>query len=106
MDDTVETERVCYGLRDVAACLRLVRTLRGGRYTLFIILFDSLRLRVLARLSRCARCAVYTSGGSTTDIRQSVLGLLATEAGRRMVGIITFVGVWLAVHLLPVRSRS
>lgn len=106
IDDVVETERARYSIRDLGGCLRLVRLLRAGRYDLFVVLFDTPRLRILSKLSRSTRCACCHPDGHIIAIRSSILGTLAAEDARCTTGAIAFMGVWLAVHLLPVRPRQ
>ena len=103
-DAVLTTERPHLSPRNASACLRLVRQLRAGRYHTFAVMFDSNQLRVLAALSGAPRCLHATMDGRLVPLGRSVAVALAGIVFRGMLGRLVYTGIWLIVHVLPVRE--
>jgi len=101
-DEVLRIDRERYGWRDLLAFLHLLGRIRKARYDVFIIAFDSPRLRILAALSGASRCAYCTLEGRLVDIQPSVSGTLANVTFRNVWGRLVYAGVWCAVHFLRV----
>lgn len=102
-DCIVETERAHFSPRDMAACLRLLRQIRGAAFDVFIVMFDSNQLRLLASLSGASECLHGTIDGRLAPLPRSVAATLGGILLRTAWGHFVYAVVWLVVHLLPVR---
>lgn len=103
-DEVVETELPHYSPRNVAACLRLVRQIRAAQYDAFVIMFDSVQLRILSALAGARRRIHCTMDGRLVPVTASIPGVMADVAARAIWGRLVYIGIWLAVRLLPVRG--
>ncbi len=103
-DEVVETELAHYSSRDVAACLRLISRLRGARYDLFVVMFASARLGLLASLSGSRRRACAPPQGTLIPLESGPLRTLASEALRRVTGALVFAGLHAMTRLTRIRT--
>lgn len=103
-DEFVETERAQYAPWQLAACWRLVRRIRAERPDVFVVLFDSTQLRLLAALSGAPRPVLSPVKGELGPLVDPVARVLARAVLRRVWGLVVFAVVWLAVRVLPVRK--
>ena len=105
-DRVVETGQAHYGLRDAGPLLRLVRELQAPHYDLFVIMFDSPKLRILARLSNARACALHRLS-NLVPIHPSIPGVLADVIFRNVWGRAAYSALWIVVRLFPVnKARS
>ena len=105
-DEVVETELARYSLRRPRACARLVRQIRDGHYDGFVILFASPKLRILSALAGTRRRMYCTMDGRLVAIHASIAGIIAGTVARNLWGRVVYMGIWLTVHMLPVRHRG
>ena len=131
-DRIVETGQAHYGLRDAGPLLRLIRELRASHYDLFVIMFDSPKLRILARLSNARACALKWGQSpiishpdaslqvprdkiigdcphlsNLIPIHPSIPGVLADVIFRNVWGRVAYSALWIVVRLFPVnKARS
>lgn len=105
VDTFVETELTHYSPKNAGPCLRLLRQIRGERYDLFVVMFESPQLRTLSALSGARQRACCLPGGHLVPLNSSLLRVLADECMRRIWGRIAYAGIWLAIRVLPVRPR-
>lgn len=97
--DAVETtELAAYSAKAPKPFLRLVRRIRAARYDVFVITFDSTRLRILAALSGARKCAWCSLDGQVVAIRPTVAGALASAAVRNIRGRLVYAWLWLYVR--------
>jgi len=102
--DAVETtERAAYSAKDPKPFLRLVGRIRNARYDVFVITFDSTRLRILAALSGAKQCAWCSLDGQIVRIRPTVVGALASAGARNVGGRLVYAWLWAYVRLAKVK---
>ena len=75
-----------YALRDWSALVRLVRRFRAERFDVFVVMFDSPRLAILAHLTGAKERWCYTMDGRRKPLRLSLLRQLLVLALRRLRG--------------------
>lgn len=97
-DEIVTTAQTRYASRDIAAVRQLLRLIRGGGYDLFVIMFDSPRLRVLSALTGVAGRYCFQTDGRYTPVRLSLTRAVADALWRNARGRLTYVRIWLVVH--------
>jgi len=85
-----------HGLRNAAA---LVRVLREQRFDRLVVLFDSPRLRVLARLSGARERWCCGPDGRHAALEGGILGNLLRGLGRKIRGHLTWARIWLEIRL-------
>lgn len=73
VDAIVHTAGTAYTLRDPRPLVRLLRQLRAQRFTHFVTLFDSTRLRLIARASGAPHRLCHTPDGRIVDLRRNLL---------------------------------
>jgi len=100
VDRIVETKKAHYSLRDAGPLFRLVRQLRAEHYNLFVIMFDSPKLRLLARLSNAKACTFHRLDHRMLPIYPSIPRIVADMAFRNVWGRVAYAYIWLVVHLL------
>ncbi len=92
--------------RGLAALRALAPVLRRGRYDLFVVMFDSFRLRVVASLSGARERRCFTADGRFIPLRLSLLRLLAGMAWRNARGRITYWRIRHIVYHQPVNRED
>jgi hypothetical protein len=102
-DRHVETGRSVYPAGDVSGLAALLRMLRGGRYDMFVVLFPSVKLRMLAALSGARVTYCYGPDGRFLPLRFSPFRLLKEWLARRVLGYVTYTRIWFIVHFQHVR---
>lgn len=102
----VTTELAAYSARSPRAFRRLVRQIRRSRYDVFVITFDSTRLRILAALSGASSCAYCSLDGRIVPIRPTVAGTLAAAAARNAWGRLVYAWVWTVVRVAKVSGST
>ncbi|HUW60996.1 MAG TPA: hypothetical protein VMZ06_08320 [Candidatus Bathyarchaeia archaeon] len=105
-NSVVTTELAAYSARSPRAFWRLIRQIRRSRYDVFVITFDSTRLRILAALSRADRCAYCSMDGHVVPIRPTVAGTLAGAAARNLWGRLVYAWVWTIVRVAKVSGSK
>jgi hypothetical protein len=90
------------GRRDTRAVLRLARHLRAGRHDLFVVMFDSPKLRLLASLSGARRAECLTIDGRRFPVRFAPVAQFLGGLWRRARGNLTYARVWLVVRFRKV----
>ncbi|MBI5094477.1 MAG: hypothetical protein HZB26_18825 [Candidatus Hydrogenedentes bacterium] len=101
--DVVRTEAPHYSPANFAACARLVRQLRGHRYDIFAVMFDSAQLQVLAALSGAQVRLHITPRGKQIPLRSSIAGIACDWLYGILKGRIVYLWVWLAARLFKVK---
>lgn len=105
-DEVVITERAHYGARDVQPLLRLIGRIRNARYHIFIVMFDSPKLRMLAALSGAEQRAWVPPRGRPVALPGSAAGVAARSLWRRVKGAAAYAGLWLAVRVPAAKKGS
>lgn len=90
----------------VARVRRLARQLREGRYDLFVVLFPSMKLKMLASLSGAPQCECWGVDGRVHRLDRSFWGNVSGEIPRRLRGFRQFLDVWAQTLLRPVRKHG
>lgn len=106
VDKVQELELQSFSLTRFGGLIRMVRRLREGKYDQLIVLFDSLKLRVLSAFSGATRCSVWKEDGRMVIIPASLLRSMSQIARLRAIGYWKLSRVWLSSRLLPVRPRA
>ncbi len=86
-------------LKHVATILRAIR---GMRPDVFIVLFDSPKLRTLAALSGAGERLCYHPDGRITPMRWSFAGFLARSFMQAFRGRLRYTYIWCHVHFTRV----
>lgn len=81
-----QTELARYSLRALPAVLRLFRSLRAERYAVFVVIFDSTRLRLTARASGARERYCVTLDGRWVPLRRGFFRQFAQVLARRVRG--------------------
>lgn len=101
--DTVEPVGLASdGRRDLRALIRLARHIRRGRYDLFVVMFDSPKLRLLASLSGARRRECLTIDGRRFPVRFAPLAQALGGLWRRSRGHLTYARIWFVVRFFKV----
>jgi len=106
VDEVVVTPAPRYSPRNPGACVHLVKLLRAGRFDLFIVLFRSAQLRLLAALCGATRAECWDQYNRITVLSSTpidwALGLIA----RRTNGAVTWLRIWLQIHLQSIKPAK
>jgi hypothetical protein len=105
-EDVLVTERSHYTPRDLRPLLGLLRHIRSRRFDVFVVMFDSLQLRLFAALSGAPQRMVCLPQGALLPLRGNVATILFAEGARRIRGRIRYTAIWLAIRLRPVRTSN
>ena len=90
-------------VRDFAACVKLLGSIRREKFDLIVILFDSYELKVFSLLSGCRRHAVINSRVEFQSVNLSILRAPQVILGRPcrallghtvLLALRTFVAAW------------
>ncbi len=97
-DEFVEIGQSRYGFRDVAALRELVRQIRGARFDVFVTMFASTKLRLLASRSNAAERFVFTPDGRLLPLRLALVRRFLGGLGRRVRGQVTYAWIYCVVR--------
>ncbi len=100
-----KTGQAHYGLRSPGALRNLIRDIRGARFDLFAVMFDSPKLRLFARASGAAQRCVYTIDGRLCPLQGAVIPALGSELLRRIQGHLLYLRLWCIVHFQSVEKK-
>lgn len=89
--------------RGAASLLPLARFLRAGRFDVFVVMFHSPRLRMLAALSGARECMCYTAGNRYFPVSLNFAGDAARWLARQIAGRITYARIWWNVRMQKVQ---
>lgn len=98
-DNVVHTQQSHYALRDVPALFRLVGELREQRFTRFIVLFESPRLRLLAAAARAKQCLHGAPNARLFPISSGMLQALLAVAVRAVRGRLLYAAIRVATMI-------
>ena len=104
--EVVITELVHYSPKNVAACLRLLKSIKAEKLDEFVVMFDSLQLRLLASISGVNRRRWCDPRGRLSDLRGNAASILLREGFRRASGAIIYAMLWTLVRVLPVKGGN
>lgn len=105
-DRMIHTSQAVYGLHEPGALFSLVGQLRKGKYDLFVVMFDSPKLRMLAALSGAKRRACYTTSGDYTPLGLSPFRQVFTMIYRGLQGRIRYRRIRRIVYTQPVKPEK
>ncbi len=105
VNEVVETEQAHYTLRDFSAFRRLVRKIRAQRLDIFVVMFDSPRLRLLAAQANARKRLCYTEDGQRIKMDSSTPRVVAKAVLQLCWGHIVFATLWLTVRLFMTRPK-
>jgi DNA-binding transcriptional LysR family regulator len=94
----------CGGAPPLRALPSLIRSLRAQRYDLFVVIFDSPKLRLLAAASGAKQRCCHTVDGRIFPLRTAFSRMLAGGIWRRLCGAIVYARIWCVVHFRPVKK--
>lgn len=106
VQETAYVERARYGLGDMGGFVRLIGQIRKQRYDVFVIMFDTPKVRLLGAVSGARAVWYCRLDGRLVPISKSILGILGSVIARRTVGGVVYGGAWLAVRLLKTRTTT
>jgi hypothetical protein len=102
-DEVIETGHAAYSMRDWRALLALRKQIRGGRFDVFVVLFPSLKQRLLAAFSGSRERYCFGIDGELRPLRWSIVSGLADALCRNVRGRLTYAYIHYVVHHRPVR---
>ncbi|MFP4499431.1 MAG: glycosyltransferase family 9 protein [Candidatus Hydrogenedentota bacterium] len=103
-DEIARTEQTNYSARDWKGIRRLLKQIRAGNCDVFVVMFDSPRLRILSALTRAPRRYCYTADGRYFRARLSLLAALGSTLYRRIRGHLTYACIRWVVYHRPVKG--
>ena len=102
-DHCVETGRKTNSLIHPVALIRLCRMVRARRFELFVVLFPSLKLRLLAAASGARHTYCYGPDGRFLPLHFAPGKFMLDWIWRRILGHWTFLRIWCVVHFQRVK---
>ncbi len=81
---------------------RLIRILRRERYDILVVLFDSLKLQLIASLSGAGECCCYHLDHRYHPLRLSLFGAVAAGVTRQVRGRLRYMRIWWHVYRHPI----
>ncbi len=90
-------------IRDVAT---IVKTIRSARPEIFVVLFDSPKLRALAALSTAKTKYCYHVDNRISTVRWGLSGNLLQTFGRGIRGRIRFARIWCHVYFTRINRGN
>lgn len=103
VDDVVETDSEKYRITDLGGFFGLVRLVRRGNYDVFIVLFLSIRHRVIAAASGAPRCESWALDGQRRRLASSVPGAVFEWLLTLASGQLAYARAWAKTHLRRAR---
>lgn len=104
-DEAMTTPLSHHAPGDLKANAQLVRAIRRRRFDLFVVMFPSTQLQILAALSGARACRWMRVTGRSLKLPSSLSLALMRAARREIVGHLRYAWIWLAVRLLHVRPE-
>lgn len=95
-----------YSPADPAACWRLVQKIRAAHFTMFVVLFDSLQLRVLSAMTGIPKRACYALDGRVFPVRASIATSVIGAVSRNIFGRAVYAVLWVVVYGFRARQTS
>lgn len=92
--------------RDLRGLGQLLRQIRRGKYDVFVVMFDSPRLRIVSALTGVRRRYCYTVDGRYERVRLSLLRAAGGAIYRNVRGRLTYAYVHWVVHHRPVKRDN
>lgn len=103
-NQVIKTQHAQWSLRQHRALRKLVRVLREGRYDLFVTMFDSPKLRLLAAMSGARIREAYTIDGRYLPLRLALGRQVAAAISRNVRGRILYAYLYYQVHYRRVQK--
>lgn len=103
-NQVIKTQHAQWSLRQHRELRRLVHVLREGRYDLFVTMFDSPKLRILATLSGAPLRQCYTIDGRYQPLRLALVRHFAGTLARNVRGRLLYAYLYYNVHFRPVQK--
>jgi len=100
------TKQPAYSLRSPGALWELMRNIRAAKYDLFVVMFDSPKLRILSALGGARRSHCFGPDGRFVPIRLALVSTLARYLYRNIRGRITYAYIHYIVHHRPVNTKK
>ena len=92
--------------RDLRGLGHLLRQIRRGKFDVFVVMFDSPRLRILSALTGVPRRYCYSVDGRYERVRLSLLRAAADAVYRNVRGRLTYAYVHWVVYHRPVKRND
>lgn len=92
--------------RSLPDMYRLLHSIRGGRYDMLVLLFDSLKLRMIASASNAATVYCFTVDGRLAPLTTPLYRSLLDTSWRVLYGHILYYKIWWHIRLHPIRSEK
>lgn len=96
------TRQAQYAGRDLKAFLALIRQIRKARYDVFVVMFDSPKLRLLGTLSGARERYCLTIDGRYLALRLALLSQAIGAMVRNVHGRLTYLRLWFVVRFFKV----
>lgn len=94
----------CAGGNTPGVLPRLIRSFRAARYDLFVVMFDSPKLQLLAAASGARQRLCHTVDGRVIPVRLALTQMLGGGLWRRLCGVIAYARIWYTVRCKPVNK--
>lgn len=103
-NQVIKMQHAQWSLRQHKSLRKLVRVLREGKHDLFVVMFDSPKLRVLAALSGARARYCYTIDGRFVRLPRAVGGQLLGTLARNIKGRLLYAYLHYVVYCRPVQK--
>lgn len=94
VDEAIRTKYASYPSRQPWRTLDMIRTLRRERYDVFIVIFYSFKLRLLASLAGAPRVYCWALDGRVIPLETNIAAVLADIAKQTLLGWWRYGRVW------------
>ena len=98
VDKVIRTRYTRYALHQPWRTFDLVNELRAADYDRFIVIFDSVKLRILAAMSHARACCCWALHGRIIPLETNVPHVLWDIARQIPGGWYRYLNVWFNVH--------
>ncbi len=85
---------------------RLIKTLRRERYDVLVVLFDSLKLQLIAAMSGAGERCCHHLDNRYEPLRLSLFGAIAAGLVRHVRGRLRYMRIWWHVYRHPIRPTA
>ncbi|HDP35382.1 MAG TPA: hypothetical protein ENN29_09765 [Candidatus Hydrogenedentes bacterium] len=92
--------------RSVGAVIRTLCAVRRGKYDVFVVLFPSVKLRVLAAASGAARRYCFGLDNNLAELKGNPMRILCEQVARRIKGQLLYWKIWMHIRLTPISESK
>lgn len=105
-DECLTTGHAAHSLRQPAAVWSVLQLIRNGHYDVFVVMFPSAKLGLLARLTGIPRRFCQTPDGRFLPLRSTLLRTSVRTVYRAIRGRLLYAYIHYVVHHCPVKNPT